>query len=139
MKSEHEDIGGNTRFTFSQRKENALPIAYVLLTHGAKPKGGIAGHPAAKQQLENLQFAAVKAGKPDALFWQYDHSRKFQCLNDLPKLKRSLEIAKEHGSHVLIDDFRRLVAHCENNRGPHLFFELREYQGHLMELRTGKD
>lgn len=139
LKSEHEGIGGNTRFTFSQRKENALPIAYVLLTHGAKPKGGIAGHPAAKQQLENFHFLAKKAGKPDAFAWQYDHSRKFLRLNDLPKLKRSLEIAKELGVNVLIDDFRRLTANCQNGNSLNLFFELREYKGHFSDIRTGRD
>lgn len=115
-----------------------MTIAYMLLSHGPKPKAPLPLHPAAKQQYANLQRAFQKAGKQTAMRYAFDHSRRFECLADLPKLEKVLIAAKDAGDLILIDDFRRLIAGCAASSRTRLYKELSQYGEHFADLRTAK-
>ncbi|MCA1777725.1 MAG: hypothetical protein LC676_19595 [Loktanella sp.] len=82
---------------------------YVLLTYGAKPSGSIRTHPAAKTQIRFYDEVISKnlIQKPRFV---YDYARNAQSLNDLPNLKRWLEVCKKaDNGRILIDDITRLT------------------------------
>ena len=112
--------------------------AYVLLTHGPKPKGTIKQHPSAKQQLANFQGVADELGARDKLRVFYDHSRSYKSLTDLPTLQRLLERARELEGAIVIDDFRRLFANYSGDDRMTFLEEILRFQDNFRDLKTGK-
>lgn len=121
-----------------QHKETTLIYAYVLLTHGAKPKGSIENHPAARQQISNLRGAALEFESLADLRIAYDYARGFSKLADLPNFLKLLEAFKEHNGTVLIDDFRRLFANHSGDDRAALLDELLEFKENIRDLKTSK-
>lgn len=107
--------------------------AYILMTYGPKPKGVVNNHVAARQQFQNLKDFAKGA---ENLVFSYDYSRRFNCLEHLPELKRLLKLAKEKGFTLIIDDFRRLFAHSHEVNKSELLKEFLIYGEHFLDLRT---
>ncbi len=121
-----------------QHKEAALIYAYVLLSHGPKPKGSIENHPAARQQISNLRGATRELESLVDLRILHDYSRNFSKLADLPNLLKLLKAIKEHNGAILIDDFRRLFANHSGDNRVALFDELLEFKESIRDLRTAK-
>jgi hypothetical protein len=114
-------------------------IFYVLLTHGAKPRGKINNHPAARAQLANLSAyweSVCRDGQsPDVV---YDYQRKITGLSSLPNLSLLLEKMKAAGQGVvLMDNVARLISACHDEYQPSLVNELIDHGNHIAGLRQG--
>ncbi|PYG26274.1 hypothetical protein [Pelagimonas varians] len=114
-----------------------MPIAYLLLTHGPKPKGPIRDHPAVRQQLANLESFIAEKGKPEAFVFVADYARQHRSLKDLPKLEHVLKVAQDNDTTVIIDDFRRLFAHYAGTEVGQFLEELRVFKDQFIDLKTG--
>ncbi|WP_412552411.1 hypothetical protein [Shimia sp. MIT1388] len=121
-----------------QHKETASIYAYVLLTHGPKPKGSIENHPAARQQISNLRGAALEFESLADLRIAYDYARSFSKLADLPNFLKLLKAFKKHNGTVLIDDFRRLFANHSGDDRAALLDELLDFKENIRDLKTSK-
>lgn len=114
-------------------------LLYILITHGPRPCAPIQNCSAAKQQITNFRHVMRDIVGASNVSACHDYSRKHATLSDLPTLETALSRAKERGSVIVIDDFRRIFVKCDFVHRVALLDELRGYSGHFRDLRTGAD
>lgn len=120
-----------------QRKWAAMH-GYIILTYGPKPLPSFKDHPAARQQLVNLQYFA-KQNKTVIKSAKYDYSRNITGLQSLPTLEKTLLLLREHNSGALIiDDLTRLFKACPNDKRGDFYRELISYGAHIYGVRQKK-
>lgn len=110
-------------------------IAYVLLTHGAKPTGSLKSHPAATQQLANLKAFSKGVGH-DFQIVVHDYARSISGIHSLPNLRRILdEIRAQEAGAMVIDDISRLFRACEIENRQCFLTELQPSAGRIIGVR----
>lgn len=112
-------------------------FGYVLITHGPRPRGSLQRCSAAKRQIENLKLFWERHNLQDRPY-VFDYARKIEGLSALPNLKHALDVVNGKNGRLIIDDCRRIFAHCSKNLRVGLFKEMAEYGEHFADLRTGR-
>lgn len=130
---------GCMQFMLQQQEANTMITVYALISYGPKPKGQLGNHPGYRQQRANLYGCITNKAPDEEIVGYYDYARSFRSLDDLPQLKKLLNVMNEVDSALLIDDFRRLFAHCEKDFQLSFWEELKAYPGRLRDIRTGQD
>jgi hypothetical protein len=113
-------------------------LGYIILTYGPKPLPNLKDHPAARQQLANLQYFA-KQNKSEVKSAKYDYSRNITGFQSLPTLEKTLFLLREHKSGALIiDDLTRLFKACPIDKRGDLYEELIPFGAHIYGVRQKK-
>ncbi|WP_156874849.1 hypothetical protein [Sulfitobacter alexandrii] len=114
-------------------------IGYILISYGPKPSGGLESCSAARQQRINLFEAAERLTGERKFACYYDYARKVEGLDQLPKLRGTLDNAKKKGFRVFIDTYLRLFCNCPISNRKQLLKDLQRYSGHLFDVETASD
>lgn len=111
---------------------------YILMTHGAKPRGSFLDHPAAVAQIQLCrQFCGFTPNAKPRYFGEY--TRKVSNMAALPKLNTVLQKCLIGGLGVVfMDDVARIFRIAPLATRVALFDELQVYGKHLYSIRHRK-